>query len=809
MKDTIGVSSTSLIKEFLKKAISFRLFYLICIVLFIAIAFVSNKYSKTVYEVNASILLTQNNHPSILNSSELFKGAEYLQDNKNIENELNMLTSFSLVSAAITSLNYEVGYFQEKDGLIKTTKEIYEESPFIIAIDKSHIQPIDVNFYVNILSDSTFRLTASQKEVSLYNYLDNEIKSNVQNYSLNEVYKFNQTISNPRFRFTVSVNKKNFTRSTPANIKRYFQLYHLDFLTMVYLSRIKVEPVSTLASIINIKFRGEDLNKISTFLNKYIELYLNNNLTKKNKTSVSTIQFIDSQISQISDSLVSSESKLRDYRSANQVTDLTFQGQRLFDQMSQIESDRANLQVQKRYYNYVIDYFNKNGNVSDVVPPSSMNVSDPIMNKLITDLLALNAERSNILNSNSQKNLFLAQIENKIRMQKEAILENVKNNLNTLNLSINEINYRLDRLSGEISKLPKTEINLVGMERKFKLNDAIYTFLLQKRAEAEIARESNFPDYEVLNPAREITSSVIAPRKTINYTIALFLALLLPSLYILIKDFLNDKLMNVYEVEHLSKHKVIGTIFKNKHKMEAVVAERPRSSIAESFRTLRTNLSFKLNGESSRVILITSSLPKEGKSFISFNLAASIASMGYKTLIVDCDLRRGTLHEKFKIDNTLGLSTYLVNKSLVDDIIVGTFVPNLFFIPAGPVLPNPAELIESSASDKLFNYLKVHFDYIIIDSSPVGAVADSYLLMKYASKTLLISRFDYTRKDIFAEVIKGLETNKLTNYELVFNDVNYKKSSYGRYYGSYYSDELNDKKGKSKKVIFKAASANV
>jgi len=349
----------------------------------------------------------------------------------------------------------------------------------------------------------------------------------------------------------------------------------------------------------------------------------------------------------------------------------------------------------------------------------------------------------------------------------------------------------------------------VGMERKFKLNDAIYTFLLQKRAEAEIARESNFPDYEVLNPAREITSSVIAPRKTINYAIALFLALLLPSLYILIKDFLNDKIMNVYEVELLSKHKVIGTIFKNKHKGEAVVAEHPRSSIAESFRTLRTNLSFKLNGESSRVILITSSLPKEGKSFISFNLAASIASMGYKTLIIDCDLRRGTLHEKFKVDNTLGLSTYLVNKSLVDDIIVGTFVPNLFFIPGGPVLPNPAELIESSASDKLFNYLKVHFDYIIIDSSPVGAVADSYLLMKFVSKTLLISRFDYTRKDIFAEVIKGLDTNKLTNYELVFNDVNYKKSSYGRYYGGYYNDELKDKKGKSKKVTLKGTSAYV
>jgi capsular exopolysaccharide synthesis family protein len=435
-----------------------------------------------------------------------------------------------------------------------------------------------------------------------------------------------------------------------------------------------------------------------------------------------------------------------------------------------------------------------------------MNISDPIMNKLITDLLALNGERSNIINSNNQKSLFLSQIESKIKMQKEAILENVKNNLNTLNLSINELNYRNEKLSGAISKLPKTEISLVGMERKYKLNDAIYTFLLQKRAEAEISRESNSPDYEIVSPAREITSAVIAPKKGINYIIAMFLALLFPSLLILIKDFLNDKLVSVYEIEHISKHKVIGAIYKNKHKMEAVVAERPRSSIAESFRILRTNLSFKFNGESSRVILITSSVPREGKSFVSFNLSASIASMGYKTLVIDCDLRRGTLHDKFNTDNSIGLSTYLVNKSLLDDIIVNTFVPNLFFIPSGPVLPNPSELLESSVTEKLFQYLRLHFDYIIIDTSPIGAVADSYLLMKYASQTLLISRQDYTKKEIFSEVIKGLDTNKFTNYDIVFNDLNYKKSSYGRYYGSYYNEESTDTKKKVSKKMSKAVN---
>ncbi len=803
MRNTIGaVSSSSILKEFVKKVLSYKLYFIICIILFVAAAFLVNKYSTPVYEVNASLLLTQNHRSSILSGSDLFKGAEFLQDNKNIENELNMFTSFSLVSSNIANLNFEVGYFLEKEELIKIRQEIYDESPFTVTIDKSHIQPFDVNFYIEILSDSTYRLSASQKEVMLYNYVDDEIKNSINNFSVNGVHRFNQPINNEYFRFSITLNQKKTTTLDPSKARYFFRFYHLDYLTLIYLKRFKVEPVSALASIINIHFKGENISKITTFLNKYVELYLNANLEKKNKAAVSTVQFIDSQISQVSDSLMTSESKLRDYRTSNQITDLPFQGQRLVDELSKIETDRATLEVQKRYYKYVIDYFNKNNNIADVVPPSSMNITDPIMNKLISDLLELNAARATILNSNSQKSLFLGQIESKIKVQKETILENVKNNLNTLNLTINELDYRYNKLSGDISRLPKAEISMGGMERKFKLNDAIYTFLLQKRAEAEISRESSMPDYEVVSPAREITSTIIAPRKSINLLIAIFLGLLIPSLYILIKDFLNDKLESVFEIEQLSKHKVIGAIYKNKHRMEAVVAERPRSSISESFRILRTNLSFKFNGEASRVILITSSVPREGKSFISFNLAASIASMGYKTLVMDCDLRRGTLHDKFNIDNSIGLSTYLVNKSLLDDIIVNTFVPNLFFIPAGPVLPNPAELLESNITEKLFQYLRLHFDYIIIDTSPIGAVADAYLLMKYASQTLIVSRQDYTKKEIFIEVIKGLETNKLSNYDIVFNGLNYMKSSYGRYYGTYY-DEKPDKKQKNKKKMSK------
>ena len=195
---------------------------------------------------------------------------------------------------------------------------------------------------------------------------------------------------------------------------------------------LTVEPVSLKSSLINVSFQGENLRLTIDFLNNYLQAYLDDDLSKKNKIAASTINFIDSQISEISDSLLKSESKLKDFRSSNQVTNLSYQGQQALEQMTRIETEKSTLQVQERYYKYILDYFEKNRDVAGLAPPSSANVNDPIMNTLVLELLSLNNQRSSILSDNSEKNLFLGQIENKIKLQKQAIIENVSNNLNTL-----------------------------------------------------------------------------------------------------------------------------------------------------------------------------------------------------------------------------------------------------------------------------------------------------------------------------------------------------------------------------------------
>ena len=487
----------------------------------------------------------------------------------------------------------------------------------------------------------------------------------------------------------------------------------------------------------------------------------------------------------MSDSLLKSESKLKDYRSTNQVTDLSYQGQQALQEMKKIESDLSALQVQEHYYNYILDYFNKNKDMSSLAPPSSANVNDPLMNTLVLDLQSLSNQRAALISSNAEKNLFLGPIENKIKLQRQAMIDNVTNNLNTLKLTQNELNYRADKLSKEISKLPRTELNMVSMKRKFDLTDAIYTFLLQKRSEAAITMASNISDYEILEPARDTSSVVLSPKTKLNWALAFFVALMIPTLFIILKNFFSEKITGVKDVEHLLGKPILSIIYTNSYQNEAVVFESPGSPIAESFRNLRSTLFLRFKSEPVKVILVTSSQPQDGKSFISFNLAASIASVGYKTIILDCDLRRPTLHVKFKEENSSGLSNYMVDHTPKQDIIRSSFIKNLSFIPAGPVLPNSSEMIEAGALDDLFGYLKKEYDYIIIDTTPSGIVADAALMIKYSNINLLVCRNNFTRKDVFTDVLNLLKINKVDNFDVIFNDLNIKDSRYGRY-NNYY-----------------------
>ena len=772
------------IKDFILQALSYKSFYIASFIICMAGAFLLNKFSPTIYEANSIIGPVEDRRASMLRSNDLLSGLGAFSQARNLENDVTSLSSFGLVSGTVKKLNLETGYFIEKSKLLKQRGQLYGSTPYTVSIDRSHVQPINVRFYIDFLDEEYYRLTASEDEASLYNYVDNYIVSQFNVLRIDTICRFNETITNKFLKFSISPNRdfKPADPDDPGNY--YFEFYHLDQLTRQFLGRLVVEPVSIRSSLINVKLKGENLGLTIDFLNRYLETYLDDNLSKKNKIANNTLVFIESQLSDMSDSLVISESQLSDFRSAYQVTDLSYQGQQALAQLTQIDNERMTLQAQERYYNYVLEYLDKNPDLAGLAPPSSV-VVDPIMTSLILELHSSNAERSAILSNKTEKNLFLGQLENRIKLLRQQIIENVRNNLNTLNLTQNELNYRAEKVSNEISRLPRTELNMVNMQRKFNLSDAMYTFLLQKRSEAAITMASNYPDYEILEPARAVTSTILSPRKQLNLIIGLFFAFLIPTAWIILKSFFNEKISVVSDVENMIKRSVLSLIYTNYYKTEAVVTEKPGTPIAESFRNLRSSLFLKFRSEPLKIIMVTSAQPQDGKSFVSFNLAASIASVGNKSIIVDCDLRRPTLHNKFKKENSKGLSNYMVNHTPKDDIIFKTDMEHLSFIPAGPVLPNSAELIEAGALDEIMNYLKDKYEYVIIDATPTGLVADATPLIKYADHILLVCRNNHTRKDVFNGVLDMFRSNNIKNFDVVFNDLNIKESRYGRY-NAYY-----------------------
>jgi capsular exopolysaccharide synthesis family protein len=787
-------------KKVLLRLYSFRGWYIFLIISLLVATFIYNQYAQVRYANSTTLYLSQDDKSKLMNStSDIFSNFGLFNSTENIDNELEVVRSFSLIKKVLTEANFKVTYLAYKNtplsGLLLNTPfirkiDLYDQSPIEVIIDQSVPQTVYLDFKITFVNENSFTLEAEGDRIPLYNYIDDKVISVTPAISINQRYNFGDEIKSKYFNFRIN-KTSNFDKSFTEDYSLMFYLNDINNLTLQYQGSLSAAPTTQRSTLIRITLNGTNQQRITDFLNSLTSAYLGKSVDKKNKTALSTIDFIDTQISDIADSLNLSESNLKNFRASQGVMDLSFQGQQVFEQLNKLENERAAIEVQKKYYQYLDKYLNESQEVTDIMAPTSMNVVDPVMSSLVTQLLSLGAERASLMrNSTSQQNLYLADIDIRIDNLKKTLKETVKNSLQTLNISLNELNYRMAKATGQISQMPKTELQLRGIERKFKLSDAIYTFLMQKRAEAQIAKASSMPDYEVVDAANVVMCHKVTPKTKLNYAVALFLSLLLPSAFILLKDFLNHKISDPDDIENSIRYPVLGKIFHNFHHGKQVVNNHPNSSVTESFRSVRTNFQFFSEGGKRQVLLITSSTSGEGKTFCSINLATVFALNGHKTVLLEFDLRRPKVHQEFDSSNLIGISSFLIDKAIIEDIIVPTHIENLDIISAGPAAPNPAELIGSERTGELIDKLKEMYDYIIIDSAPAGIVAETQLLMKLADLNIFVARINKTIKSAFNYAIKTFENNKLTNVTVLINDLDVKRNSYKYGYDNkYYNDD--------------------
>jgi tyrosine-protein kinase Etk/Wzc len=745
--------------------------------------FFMNYTQEPIYQIKTTILIKDNQKNPNDPTKEFLSSFLMFSSSNDFQNELLLLQSSALIYSAVQKGGFEVTYYQKK-GLKQS--ELYTSSPFKIILETNHNQPVGVKFNFIPLNNNQFRLTCeSNEEVPIYNYLTNNRVAFIEKLKFDKVFRYGDTIQSEYYKFRV-VADVNLLQDSKT--KYYFWFNDLNGLVNYFQGLLSVVQTNTEVTAADISIKINQPTKGIDFLNVYTEAYMQRNLDRKNFIATNTIKYIDNELTHIQDSLTFTEKNLQKFRSSHQVMDISSKANRIFDLTRDLENQKAELTARAKYYEYINDYLANNKDISDMMVPSAMGVTNEMLSKITQELLDLCTERNNLLKNKQEKSPYYNTLTIRIDNLKSALAENIKYSINTNNLAIEGVDERLSKLYGDINQLPETERQLFGIERKFKLNDNIYTFLLEKRAEAQIAKASNLPDNEIVEPARLKPMGPIAPNKKLNLIMAILAGCILPMSFFLIKQSMDETVTDESVLKSISKLPCIGNINHNIDQYQKLVLiDAPQAQISESLRTVRTNLDYFLQGKRQQAIMFTSVVPGEGKSFVTLNIAASLALLERKTVLLDFDCRKPRLFEYLGIKNTIGVTSYLINKAQLDNIILPTGINYLDFISAGPIPPNPVELIGSERTEKLINQLRSKYDYIIIDTPPCGLVSDALLLMKHSDLKVFVVRQSYTNKKRLSSILNELEEKRhINNLCLLLNDVpNNKKSNvYGRY-GSY------------------------
>jgi tyrosine-protein kinase Etk/Wzc len=761
-----------------------------CVLIALVIAFIYNRIAKPVYQVSSSLLILKEER-NMPGGGGTAGANEYINynlfgNNQGFQNELYVLKSSPVVEQTVKNLDLTVTYYQ-KDRFKKL--DSYKNNPYNILILKNHIQPVDVSFSLSIHKGGRFTIKAEAKSAYFTNLYTGEGGYGKTDWNFEKEGKFGDLVETPDLAFVVSRDSSVNTYVEDENTYS-FVFNTVSTMTAKLKNKLEFNVVDEEATVIEIRLRTSSAQKGVDFVNELMNVYSIQNVNRKNHIAEGTISYIEKQLGEISDSLSIAETNLQQFKSSRRLLDVDNQASGMSEQYTNLQNQLAELTAKKRYYNYLSEYLQSNQDYTNIVVPTSMGVQDAMLNQLVTDLMKAQNERSNLIKNKQERNPMVKRLEIQIENTKKSISENVLAVQKTTDISIDELNKRIDRTMGEMSNLPKTQRQLGGIERKYTLSNSIYNYLLQKRAEAKISQASNLPDNIIIEPAT--FQGMVSPDARKNLMFAFALGLMLPYAFLFLKSLTNDKIGNDDRIDRLTEAPLLGKIPHTRKRIYNVVFENPQSRLAEAYRSLRTNLEYKYKNKSHKVILITSSIEGEGKSFNAVNLAMIYAQLGRRTLLLNFDFRKPVNYFSDNEVLPIGLSSYFVDRININDIIFKSPHSNLDFVPAGPVPPNPLEILTSDEVPEFINLMKEQYDCVILDTTPLAQVSDAYMLLDYADIKILVARYDYTLKKVFHLVMEDLKQKETDNLYVVMND----NRIYGGQYGYGYGYESNNKKKK-------------
>lgn len=775
-------SNESLKKEIFRY-LKFWRWILLSLLITIGICYLYLRYSPNIYETSTKIKILKKKDSGFdlsgLNgSSPLFDMSK-----TNLENEIQILKSRRIIEKVVNELNLDTYYYVS--GRIIDNEVFGDEVPFKVNwlnTDNGNTDFIKSNTFIfKLISNSQFELKI----------LEN---------SFNKVFTFGEEINIENAQFVIHRNPVfDYQNKSPIGRTIFFNYRPVNNVVESLLSKINTEPVGDISEVLQIKINGENKVKNEAIVNELIDKFIQDGIEDDRRVAIKTKMFVSERLKMLVSELDTVESDLVDFKSSNDIVDLQSGAEMMFETYSEAEKRKSEIENQLQITRYLNNEIENNSPYS--LLPGDIGIDNSTTNSLIEQYNELVLRRNKLLNSSTTQSPQVKALSDELEKLNLNIKNSIQNYTKGLEISLQNISLREERADATIESMPKKEKIISSIQRQQAVKVKLYVFLLQKKEEAALTAAITAPTAKVVDYAYT-PSDPISPKTRIIFLAGLIIGLGLPIGILYLVFLFDTKISTKEQVQSRLNIPIVAEIPFNKEYNEKIIKPTDNSSLAESFRILRTNLNYftldKNNNSDPKVFFSTSSTKGEGKTFTAINTASVLASNNKKTLLVGCDLRNPQLHNYLDVSkDTVGLSSYLVNRDLKLEDIKLKLKNDLNFdaIISGEIPPNPSELLNNGRLEELFKEAKKQYDYILVDTAPTMLVTDTSTIFEYADIIIYMVRTNYTELKILNHIKELKELKKLNNLAIAINGVNTKKGyDYNYGYGYGYSEEVKKKK---------------